>query len=827
MWTAQFVRVGSPRFRLCASEHTAASAPEHLPAREANLTDAALERFADTREIYMEDPTERLEKLLAPLGESSDFVAQGTLPPVLPGLEVHGVGPIGLPVSADDARRLIAVAGQAPYGLGTETIVDTDVRRVWQIEPSQFALRNPGWEAQVGAMVKAVTQRFAIGGRVRRELYKLLVYEPGDFFAPHRDTEKAPGMFATLVVSLPSPHEGGTLVVEHEGECARIEFGGPESEFRTAYAAFYADCRHEITPVQSGYRVCLIYNLSLDRAKAQPSAPRFSPAVAAVADTLRDLFADQSLDLNKIVIPFEHQYTESGLHPAALKGADRPRADVLARAAASLDYDCSLALVTHFQMGSVDPDSWTPPYLRSRRSYRRSSYREEQQQDHDLDGADAEMDEVIEDSITLDHWLDMNGRERPFGAFHIEEDELLCRDDREGWSVRQEIREATGNEGAELQRWYRRCAVVIWPRERFFRILAAEGQAVALPELERMAAKAKGPEALSACRTFAETILSHWTRLQHRGETESWPSRMLAVLERVGTADLARQFVREVLPLHFTGREGAAICRLCERFGWEALRPALAAFVEQQQPSQYAVAPVRLLSLLAPLYEEPSAWTPERKAVSASLARDLAVVLERWETQPRPGYQLVDGSSTGFVANTVRVLTLGSAPEPLARFVDRALRGELGCGLHEVLVPDLITIAGWLPEVPAAQPAYARLREHCLAQLRAATSQPVHAPTDWRRDAELGCGCQDCRALARFLADPAERVARFAVNKERRRHLHDQIDRHRCDCTHVTERIGRPHTLVFTKTRASYERRERQYQQDRKLLEEIELLPDG
>ena len=206
----------------------------------------------------MADPMQRLEEVLAPLGDSCEFVVCGTLPPVLPGLEVEGAGPIGLPVSAEEARRLIAVADQAPYGRGTETIVDTDVRRVWQIEPSRFALRNPGWEAQMAEIVAAVRQRFAIDGEVRHELYKLLIYETGSFFAPHRDTEKSPGMFATLVICLPSRHEGGTLVVEHEGASERIEFGGPDSEFRTAYTAFYADCRHEITPVTAGYRVCLV-----------------------------------------------------------------------------------------------------------------------------------------------------------------------------------------------------------------------------------------------------------------------------------------------------------------------------------------------------------------------------------------------------------------------------------------------------------------------------------------------------------------------------------------------------------------------------------------
>jgi hypothetical protein len=234
-----------------------------------------------------------------------------------------------------------------------------------------------------------------------------------------------------------------------------------------------------------------------------------------------------------------------------------------------------------------------------------------------------------------------------------------------------------------------------------------------------------------------------------------------------------------------------------------------------------------LLSLLAPLYEAPPAWTAERRAVCASLADDLDRILQRWGPRRTPVYLPSDGPRTGLVANAARVFALGSAPEALNRFLDRALRGELGCGLREVLVPDLKAIATRLPDAPAARPAYARLREHCLAQLRAATSEPVEPPADWRRESKLACKCQDCQALSRFLADPETPVARFPLAQERRRHLHQQIERHQCDCTHETERSGRPFTLVCQKTSASYERREKQYQHDRQLLEEIELLPPG
>lgn len=771
----------------------------------------------------MDDPMRRLEKVLAPLGESCEFVASGTLPLVLPGLEVEGAGVIGLPISADEARRLIAAADQAPYGRGAETIVDTDVRRVWQIEPSRFELRNPAWESHVKQIVKAVRRQFAIDGKVRHELYKLLVYETGSFFAPHRDTEKTAGMFATLVICLPSSHEGGTLVVEHERETRRIELGGPDSEFLTSYAAFYADCRHEITPVRSGYRVCLIYNLALKSAGPQPTAPRNSQAVAEAAAILRELFTDPCLERVKLVIPLDHQYTEAGLDPGALKGADRPQTEVLTRAAASLDYDCSLALVTHYEMGPVDLDTWTPPDFRSRRSYRKSYGREELSEPEDDDSAD--LEEVIEETITLTHWVGLNGDDPAFGTLHVDDDELLCGEDRTDWAVRQQIHEATGNEGANLERWYHRCAIVIWPRTGRFRILAAEGQAVALPELERIAARAEDPEALSACREFAGDVLNHWRAHGYSRSPSDHSGRMLAVLNRIGAIDLAARFIEEVLPLDFTGREGQAIARLGEHLGWEALRPAVAAFLQRQQPSPYDGTPARSLSVLAPLYGNPAAWNDERQAVCASLAQELDQLFQRFTSEKAPRWLADKKPPAGLVANAVRVFALGSQPEVLDRFLDGVLRGELGCSLREVLAPDLKAIAGWLPEAPAARPAYARLRKHCLAQLRAATAEPVEFPTDWRRSAELNCRCQDCGALAVFLRDAATPAARFSLNAERRSHLQSQIERCECDCTHETERKGRPFTLVCEKTTASYERRERQYRADRQLLEEIERLP--
>jgi predicted 2-oxoglutarate/Fe(II)-dependent dioxygenase YbiX len=774
----------------------------------------------------MEEAMRELQDLLDGLGESIEFATSGILAPVLPGLEVEGVGSIGTPISPADAKRLIAHASQAPYGRGEETIVDTSVRNVWQIEPSQLVPRNAEWNSHLASIVAEVKEVFGIRHKVEAKLYKLLIYKKGSCFTAHRDTEKTPGMFATLVVSLPSRHEGGILVIKHNGQTKKIDFGGEDSKFKTQYAAFYADCQHEIKPVTAGYRVCLVYNLAIAGRKRQPLAPRTEPAVEKAADLLKKLFADGPGKLEKIAIPFKHQYTQEAYDPRALKGSDRALADVLVRAAELIDGECSFALLTHWQSGEANYDTWQSPGYSRRYSYYGSDD-DDDAEDDDSSDDDADMGKVYEEELSLEHWLDPRGRKRDFGEIHIDEEEILGIEDEEDWNVRQEVHEATGNEGVSVERWYRQAVVVIWPREGMFSILAGEGQASAIPELERMATRAKQPAVLAAGRVFAKEIIDHWQVGQRTaGDEGSYSGRMLTLLERIGTVELAQRVVREILPKDFDGSEGKALQRLCQHFGWEHFGAELHDLLANQKP-EYDYRSSRLsaiVSLIEPLYTGPPALTHERRKVCADLADPLVQVLAHWDQKSVPDWQDDENPRAGVVASVLHILASISATEHMDRFVTHVLGDKPHYGLHDVLIPDVNAVYTWLPKVPQARPAAERLLKHCLDELRETTARPVEPPKDWAREANLACDCKDCQALSRFLRDPTQQVARFPMAKERRRHIHSQIERHGCDCTHDTEHKGSPHTLVCKKTQASYVRRLRQYQADQKLLAELEAI---
>ena len=56
------------------------------------------------------------------------FATKGVLVSSLPGLTIEGVGPICLPLCNDQAKKIINVASQAPFGFGEETFMDESVR---------------------------------------------------------------------------------------------------------------------------------------------------------------------------------------------------------------------------------------------------------------------------------------------------------------------------------------------------------------------------------------------------------------------------------------------------------------------------------------------------------------------------------------------------------------------------------------------------------------------------------------------------------------------------------------------------------------------------
>jgi len=162
------------------------------------------------------------------------------------------------------------------------------------------------------------------------ELYKILLYEKGSFFKTHRDTEKKNGMFATLLIILPSFYTGGILAVRHQQREKKFDFSGDTENIH--YVVLYADCEHELLPVTEGYRLVLAYNVIL-LPKSDNKQIVESKHHTMLINHLHEVFNSwldmtnnnkvNTNSLRKLIIPFDHEYTQESMkNGPLLKGKD-------------------------------------------------------------------------------------------------------------------------------------------------------------------------------------------------------------------------------------------------------------------------------------------------------------------------------------------------------------------------------------------------------------------------------------------------------------------------------------------------------------------------
>jgi hypothetical protein len=797
------------------------------------------------------------------------FCTSGLLPATLPGLEVTGVGPVALPLEKRQASALKKHARQAPYGKGTKTLVDTSVRRVLEIDADQVVLTNPEWVGVVAQAIRTTQTELGLEKqKLDAHLYKLLLYEPGSFFLAHRDGEKLDRMVATLIVALPAVHEGGQLVVRHEGGESTIDFG-KESKFHTQFAAFYADCEHEIRPVTSGFRLALVYNLTLARSKRTIAAPRSNERIAAIAGILQRMkeevvepaASDQTIHSSKVAILLEHKYSPKGLAFDALKGIDRAKASVLFAAARQSGFDAFLSLVTHWESGSAEPSG---DY-----GYRRSGYRRGYDDDFgDDDSGEHEMGEVFDESLTAQRFSDADGKPLAFGRIPLDEAEIISESPlNEGEPDKEDFEGYTGNAGMTLERWYHRAAVMLWPEDSRFDVLCEAGVTSAVGGLEQMIKQwERAPQSERAeidkqrCLEFAGRIIAHWPKREFASgfygsahfddeydlfdeeydnsddrndigddahvaliKEDAGKSRVsfLSLLATLGDTSLVARWIRNVLANDASIDPGKDLLDICREYGWLTFQDELLNVFDNTS-NETIERHVRLLADCA-LQKDKNA---DRKRLCSLLAQRILSGLERWlGRQDKHDWRDRKIKCSELLPPLVQsFITLGEI-ELFERLTTIIHDQPKQFDFTTVQIPALLEMETWLKR-NVKRPC-APLHHWLVAvveELESRASHPPQKPNDWRRESTTGCTCADCKELNRFFKDPNAKTLRLPLSKERRQHLHQVIDGKMLDATHTTERVGRPYTLVLTKTQASYDRALKAHEADLGHLAKIRKL---
>jgi hypothetical protein len=732
-------------------------------------------------------------------------------------LEVEGFGPVKFPVTPAKARKLIGLGEAARFGRGEETLTDPGVRDTWEIPRDLVRAEwgGGGLEDVLGAVKDELGLPHA--ATLTADLHSFLVYQPDQFFLAHQDSEKDDSMIGTLVVTLPSSYAGGELVVGHNEESYTYQ----GSRAALSLVAFYADCRHEVLKVTSGYRITLTYNLLLHGNTSRADGD--AGTVDELTDLLREHFSTAvpgyygrpAIDPdppNRLVYLLDHEYTPRGLDWGRLKGADASRVALLRTAADQAGCEAVLALADiRTSHGALPADKGY--------GYRTRGWYDDYEYSGGASDRDREYDikELIDSEVTLTQWTGPDGTGLEETSLYVSGDEV-CASTSSGdlTPYSSEYEGYMGNWGNTLDRWYHRAAVVVWPRDQAFANRAETSPAWALDELAAMASAGDA----TGARAAAATLAPFWDSALRSRAPGADPNAAGLFGPALRAADVVADAAAAAMLLHPFGIEdltdayadtfGTIAGRYGDRWTAELLRTWFGAdqpgwayrgglerprWVADRLPALCAglhatgrageVAAQRLVDLVwewlgqdigSGLASSPPSYR-DRKL--ADLGGPLASVLL---AAAATGAASTRGSLSGYVLGRGDVVTTleMSALRAAAKVARKEARGAAGLG---------------------------DLAADCAARLRARLARPQRASGDWSIELPAGgCACELCGTLRGFVEDNSRRTFEWPLAQQGRQHVHARIDAAELPVTHVTRRQGRPYTLVLSKTDALFTR---------------------
>ena len=286
---------------------------------------------------------------------------------------------------------------------------------------------------------------------------------------------------------------------------------------------------------------------------------------------------------------------------------------------------------------------------------------------------------------------------------------------------------------------------------------------------------------------------------------------MLLLLQRLGDAAVIEEFIAEVVTRDYDGSEDAALVASLRILDAKKAAGLLAELMRQRMPdlSGHCVDLLHALAFKSDLTADETGRVALRRIAEAAVSKldEIGKGEARGEWLGWWVREKTHAVDTALVAKLLDALGILAAPALRAEAVEKLIARPNPFDPVTILVPAL-------RKIRQQDAAARRLWEHSADFLVKRSGHPPASPTDWRQDVNLSCSCADCRGLQAFALDPDERTRRFSVRKDRRQHLHQIIERHCLDMTHVTERRGSPQTLICTKDRRSYKRRCEQYRGD-------------
>jgi hypothetical protein len=748
---------------------------------------------------------EKITTILKQFEAQGSFSARKTTDAEDLHIEIDSIGPLRFPLKPGEVKRMIKIAKPATFGWRDKTCMDSEVRNVWKIPKSRVKIDKRRWNKTFNPTMDRLKTGLGLPEQssLRAEPHEMLIYAPGQFFRPHQDSEKCDGMVATLVVVLPSPHRGGALIIDHQGEKKRYQSSRAAAD-KLSFFAFYADCQHEVRPVTGGYRVALIYNLILKEGADRITSPSATRTRQLLTEALGSYFTASPKEeerrggVNKLVYLLDYQYTPKGLSWKALKDIDRLRASALSEAAAILDLEIYLALADIREMWDCEIDEPGWGYGSRRRHW--EYYEDEELEEDGDDEADVELLELIDDSTIIKHWRDAAGKPAGLPEWSVYSREICWTKATDEFSpFESEYEGFMGNWGNTMERWYHRTAIILWRREdRYIALLEIAPETI-IGELLQMAEKKK---TLQQAQELTRHLLPDWSNSNHSRKVSSSFSPILRLALRLDEQYLARELLYPLSSAILSPKTIPAMVRLQTAYGSPWLIDVMRRWLAPPAYEKWG----NPIDKLAQIIKRWVTHTPakEDELTHWLMTRQLGVLKQKHHDQAQSSSPVnhLNNASTR-IAEITELLSaafLSSDDGVFHETIDHLISDE-----KDYLMFDLIEIGRFIKqqsykrEVTEAQSS--RLLDFVRSKVTRALDSPPRTAGDWSITETVSCGCADCKVLTAFLQSSGEEHKVWPLAKGRRMHIHQAIEAMGVPVTHKTERRGSPYNLHLTKTK--------------------------
>lgn len=540
------------------------------------------------------------------------FACGGILPKTKLQLSVESVGNIKLPLSDEQADVLKTKCMAAPFGRGNKTLVNKSVRDAWQIDAEDVTI-NVEFDEMIKDKMSEIIPHLmgelftediqqSVMESHRLELYKLVLYKKGGHFVAHRDTEKSPGMFATLVIQLPAGHKGGALVINHKGytEVFNHENGSRNSVF---FTAFFADCEHELRKITDGHRLVLIYNII--RKNHHPNNEVNYSQDEKFVTTMKKAVKKWKSDNNGpyyLAKELDFLYTDANISFKNLKGNDKKISDALCSVA---NIEVYLATLTKFETRHGNDYD---PYDRYRYN-RYDSYNSDESEDDSMSHEESENysmneeDESLRESYcSLTNWIGVNNKKKNFKEHDLGEKEMLINQEemfKENYDLHKSAIEYTGNEGCSQEYTYKKTAIVITPRNFAFIAACKEDLTSVIDKCKNASEQGKAWKMFCGIMNYIKRNNDYETR-KHLEENDNVAiiCDLLSTFEN--KIESANIFLKSLLDIGLpTENSGVTLANLINKLSWEYLGANVLELVKRHASTQRSQVEQLVKSMLA------------------------------------------------------------------------------------------------------------------------------------------------------------------------------------------------------------------------------------